>query len=172
MTVTVNGTTGVSAVQSGVVTQADLAPNVVGNGPCFSAYQSVAQSIPLTAYTKVILQSVDPLFPNIGFTVGATAGDLLSRFQPTVAGYYQFNGNCQLTSTGFLAALIYKNGVNTKQGAYTAVATVQPAVGISALLYLNGTSDYVELFVYSSVAAPLSASSVSTYFQGFLARSA
>jgi len=40
MTVTVNGTTGVSLVQDGVVVQADLAANVAGNGPVFNVIAS------------------------------------------------------------------------------------------------------------------------------------
>lgn len=45
MTTQIDGSTGVSKVQGGVVVQADLAANVAGNGPAFSVSSSVIQAI-------------------------------------------------------------------------------------------------------------------------------
>jgi len=148
---------------------------IVNNGPAFSAYQSVSQTLPSSTFTKLIFQSVDPQFPNIGFSVGATSVDNLSRFQPNVAGYYQISGGFTVDTsfTGGTIA-IYKNGVMYKQGmGDIGGGNVTGNIWtMSALVYLNGTTDYAELYGYILTGQALSATSALTYFQGFLARSA
>ena len=148
---------------------------IVNNGPAFSAYQSVSQTLPSSTFTKLIFQSVDPQFPNIGFSVGATSVDNLSRFQPNVAGYYQISG-CFTVDTSFTGGTIaiYKNGVMYKQGmGDIGGGNVTGNIWtMSALVYLNGTTDYAELYGYILTGQALSATSALTYSQGFLARSA
>jgi hypothetical protein len=97
------------------------------------------------------------------------------RFQPTVAGYYQITVsalfNVAATSTGIG---IYKNGGSSK---YTNVlpVTFGPSYAINgtALIYMNGTTDYVEAWIFSNGTSPnIGAAQAQSYFQGFLARAA
>jgi hypothetical protein len=168
MTTSISGTTGASLVQDATITQAKLSSNVAGNGPAFSAYQSVTQSIPATTFTKINLQSEE--FD----TANAFDSTTNYRFQPLVAGYYQVTGSIGDggVAGSFSFVLIYKNGSQFKSTyAHRANASSLTSL-VDALIYLNGSTDYLELFTYQSNAVSLSASPVVTYFQGYLARSA
>jgi len=137
---------------------------IVNNGPCFSAYQSVAQSILSGTFTKVQLQ-----FKEYDST-GAFDNTVNYRFQPNIAGYYIFHGGVYGSVPTPIFSLLYKNGAEAKRGS----STTQDNAAVSGLIYLNGTTDYVELYVRQSSGATItSETGVSlTYFQGFLARSA
>jgi hypothetical protein len=106
-----------------------------------------------------------------------------STFTPTVAGYYLFTARNQFIADGVAMAEInsafFKNGTIAKTGTYKyqpAALTAQFGSNISAVIYCNGTTDYVEcygrtdgstLYVYGAAgAAPY------TYFQGILMRAA
>ena len=139
--------------------------------PAFSAYNTSNQSFTSTVTTKVTLDS-ENFDTNNNFAS--------SRFTPTVAGYYQFNGEVAVASASTniteSEAIIYKNGASAAFGTY--VVGPNSAVGISVavgLIYMNGTTDYVELYGYGAGTSPyfrsLSAT-ISCKLSGFLARSA
>ena len=158
---TINGSTGVSKVQDGVVVQADLGPNVVGNGPAFRAYANAVTSI-TSAINKVSL-GVE------SFDTSGAFDTVLSRFQPAVAGYYQINGATQFASGNYLVrAVLYKNGVAHSFGQ----GAVGPSADVGDIVFLNGTTDYLELYGYSATTQNTSADSSQTYLSGFLARAA
>lgn len=162
MPTNISGTTGVSQVQDGVIVQADLASNVAGTGPAFSAYQSVAQSFGAATETKIQFQSEE-------FDTGSAFDSTTNyRFQPTIAGYYQIEGNIGFGTNVSVYLSLYKNGAKFKQGA---IITNCTTVGMTTLVYLNGTTDYVELWGFTSSAQNSIASNQLTYFQGYLARS-
>lgn len=129
-------------------------------GPIFSVYRIGSQTQTLISgtnyFTKVGLNTDD-------FGAAAANGFNLStnRFLPNVAGYYELTGTVRAFSgTGASGNIIYgteirKNGLSTagnvyrgnEASAYLASSsniTVQATV--TATVYLNGTSDYVELF--------------------------
>lgn len=152
-----------AALASGSVTQAKLASGVAGNGPAFSAYQSSAQTLTSNTITKINFQTEE-------YDTGSRYDTSNSRFTPNVAGYYQINGALSVSSgtTGVLLT-IYKNGARHKDGVYP-VSTNNATV--SALVYFNGTTDYVELYGLFVSGQAASASLSATYFQGYLARAA
>lgn len=159
----INGDTGVSKIQDGVVVQADLAPNVVGNGPAFAAYQTVAQSLTSTM-AKINLQTEE-------FDTAPCFDTSTSRFTPNVAGYYQLNGAVSVSlSATQVTTSIFKNGVEVKRGHNT--VTNSGTGSVSALVYLNGTTDYVELWGSFLTTQNTSASAVLTWFNGCLVRAA
>ena len=134
------------------------------DGPAFSAYQSSAQVF--SAFTKIQcnVEEFD--------TMGAYDSAANYRFQPTVAGYYQINGAVTSGNSSCLCyAYIYKNGLQSRSGSFAGAAGTSCSV-VSALIYLNGTTDYVELWGYQSVSQSNIAGPNPTYFQGFLARAA
>lgn len=141
---------------------------VSGNMPSFSAYRSGTQSVSSGSFTKVQFNAEE------WDTASCYDSSTNYRFTPNVAGYYQVNGSVSWGFTGNLAVCsIYKNGSSAKWG------TLQPATGsgcsgiVSALIYLNGTTDYIELYVYQNNGTNnISSSQSETYFQAFLARTA
>lgn len=134
----------------------------VVTGPAFSAYQSSVQNVTSGVDTKVQLQTEE--FD----TAGAFDSTTNYRFQPSVAGYYFIDGHIQLGATAtYIIPMIFKNGAVAKNGPTVSTAS-SGAVG--ALIFLNGSSDYVELYVQIGVTQDLATGARYTYFQAHLAR--
>lgn len=162
----ISGTTGVSQVQDGAVTQADLAANVVGKGPVFSAYQSTLQSLVSATLTKVVLQS-EEVDTNNAFDSVTNY-----RFQPNVAGYYYVTGQVQSSGPSNFYVAIHKSGNELKRGVQSTGAATY-AANVACLVYLNGTTDYVELFAWQNGTTQNTVTGANTtYFQGHLVRAA
>jgi hypothetical protein len=139
---------------------------VAGNGPAFSAYQSSAQTLSSTTYTKIQLQTEE--FD----TANCFDSTTNYRFTPNVAGYYQISGGtASVLASAVYQTIIYKNGSAFKFVGNAAIDATRGQWG-SALIYFNGTTDYVELYAYLSTGQTLNATSALVYFQGFLARAA
>ena len=140
------------------------------NGPAFSAYQSVQQTgIAATTWTKITLTTEN-------FDTNSNYAS--SRFTPTVAGYYQINGTITLVGANaayFVFCNLYKNGVIYAQSAPTLGGTsFYPTSGCGAVIYLNGSTDYVELYAFGSAGGSWSTYNTqeNTNFSGALVRSA
>jgi hypothetical protein len=139
----------------------------LGNGPAFSAYKSNAlgtQSITTGTFGKITFD-VEDFDTNNNFAS--------SRFTPTVAGYYQINAELDMGGAGIIVASLFKNGSEFKRGFGSSGSEVY--TGVSTLVYLNGTTDYVELYGYStSATGQVYASSLGQYsfINGYLARGA
>lgn len=159
MPVIINGTTGLSGVSTvnlanGSVTQNILANGVAGTGPAFSACRTSDQTgITTNVWTKVAL--------NVETFDTANCFDSTTnyRFTPNVAGYYQFNGKIfgggsAVTST-YIA--FYKNGALISQNGL-AVGGAGVSIGylpqIADVIYMNGTTDYIELYGYIGGTSP------------------
>jgi len=139
-------------------------------GPTFSAYASSSQNITANTLTLVTL-GAELFDTNNNFAS--------SRFTPTVAGYYQINGIVRGTGTTMtlLQASIYKNGsaynniqINTNAPSFNTQAC------ISEVIYLNGSTDYVELYgaVYCASGASFNYtdSAITSHFNGCYLRGA
>ena len=131
-------------------------------GPAFYAYLNGSQTVSAGAATKVTLDT--ELFDtNNNFAS--------SRFTPTVAGYYQLNAAVFLASSAQeILAYIYKNGSNYSGG--LDITTGSYNSNVSTIAYANGTTDYFEVYVYTSVTRVVSNASTNTFFNGVLARAA
>lgn len=141
----------------------------VPNAPAFSAYASNAQSLTGGGEIKIALNA-EEFDTNSNFDSATNY-----RFQPTVPGYYQLEGS--VTNAGVNAtyhyAVIFKNGSAFKYGnlTQTSVSAYGSSV-VSALVYFNGSTDYVELYGVCATTVNSVAGAGRTYFQGFLARPA
>jgi len=155
---------------AGAVQQTYLAPNVAGNGPAFSAYSSSNQSVSSGVFTKVALQleSFD--------TANAFDNTTNYRFQPSVAGYYQVNWVASyLTATAAgTFSLLYKNGSNIQWAQSSGNVNAYPSMAGSRLVYLNGSTDYLEMYVHQTTGGALSviADAAYTNFSASLVRAA
>lgn len=162
------GSVGSTYIAAGAVTQTAVATGVSGTGPAFSAYQSSAQgSITSNAWTKVQFQTEE--FD----TAGCFDNSTNYRFTPTVAGYYQVNTTVQVVNnTGPLKVSVYKNGSSFKQGGFSTTTSFY-AVSVSALIYCNGTTDYLEVYVYSGGTGNTGVAGADvTFFQASMVRAA
>jgi hypothetical protein len=154
------------------ITQPELATGVAGTGPAFSAYQGTAQSVTSGVYTKIAftVENFD--------TANAFDSTTNYRFTPLVAGYYQVNllmygiG----TTMGYSQTAIYKNGVNVSNTLTAAQSSANCAGMNSILIYMNGSTDYIEGYgAVSASSSPTIGSTGSTnlvQMSGYLARSA
>lgn len=155
-------------IANGAVIQADLASGVAGTGPAFSAFLNSSQTVSSNTFTKVTLNAEEY------DTANAFDSTTNYRFTPQVAGYYQFNAMVSiLTTTCNIIPALYKNG-----SAYMRNQNLQAnseSVSGSWMIYLNGSTDYVELYVSIATGQGLqngSSPTSRTALQGFLARAA
>lgn len=138
---------------------------VSGNMPAFSAYNSANQTITSSTWTKVACNTEE--FD----TANAFDSTTNYRFTPQVAGYYQVNAMVTANGGGTTAACsaIYKNGSATKYGAF--VTSTSPGCPASAIVFLNGSTDYIEMYAYIVAATPsVGGGGALSYFQTALAR--
>jgi hypothetical protein len=88
------------------------------------------------------------------------------RFTPTKAGWYQFN--IRASSTLIHTIYLYKN--NTTQYLLVGMAANDSNPG-SGLVYMNGTTDYVEMWgMVQTAAGTMTAGTLYTRFEGFFVR--
>ena len=172
---------------SGVLTnctglpQAGLGTNVVGNGPAFNAYPNSNQSVTTNTFTLINFQVKTGIgfdtagaFNNTGSTVTLNGISVPAyAFAPPVAGYYQISVNLASNTAitrNYLA--IYKNGSFAYSGNDIG-ATTTNTLNSSWLIYLNGTSDYIQLYAYCIGGSPQwYGNSSFSFFSGVLVRSA
>ncbi len=133
--------------------------------PAFSAYQSTLQSVPNNVLTKILYQTEE-------FDTNGYYDPSASRFTPLVAGYYQVSAGCYCAFSGAGSSVhLYKNGVD-----HRSMAGFLPGGDSkgSCLVYLNGSTDYIEIFYIHTqgTSQNTSNSSVVTYFQAILVRPA
>lgn len=176
LTVPAANATVITTASSANITQSMLGSNVAGTGPAFSAYRNDSsgnQSISSSTWTKVIMTSED--------WDSANCFDSTTnyRFTPNVAGYYQVNGSIRFNYSGAASdgtwIAIYKNGSST--GIATSILNVSGNHGIrycGGMIYLNGSTDYIELYGWSNHASSFFQTDTlsNTRFSGFLARAA
>jgi hypothetical protein len=145
---------------------------VSGNMPAFSAYLSADTSISNTTSTKIPANTEE-------FDTASCYDTSTYRFTPNIAGYYQVSGNTLIGggSTGICLLQIYKNGSVAKFGTeipFSATGGTFIASTVAALIYLNGSTDYVELYAYQSSGATqtMYGASYVNYFQAVMVRAA
>jgi hypothetical protein len=181
MPISINGSgtiTGLSAggLPDASITQADLASGVAGSGPAFYARLSSSVTLSSSTNTKIT-------FGTEVFDTASCYDTSTSRFTPNVAGYYSISAALRLTGTSGACQFelgIYKNGsLYVPSNVNTTGANDAGHPGITALVYCNGTSDYLEIYANqnSTTSATSQGSSnfgpaLATYFCGFLARAA
>jgi hypothetical protein len=141
------------------------------NGPAFSAWNSTATAI------DVAPAAIKIGFQTKVFDTNNNFDTTLSRFTPTVAGYYQINALITLAvaTSGNFTPFIYKNGSDHLWGATVFASTTNfPRSNISALVYANGTTDYFEIFAGHGFATTTNTHPAQnqTYFQAAYVRGA
>jgi hypothetical protein len=137
------------------------------DGPAFGAYRTSNQSISANTFTKVAVNVEE-------YDTASCFDTTNNRFTPTVAGYYFLSSSLMLSSGSPTRAIasIYKNGVEYKRLCdLTASGTAGAAIG-SCVIYLNGSTDYVELWTYWNASIAITGNQVECNFYGCFLRGA
>jgi hypothetical protein len=168
-----NGTSGqvLSTNGSGALSFVD---RMTAAGPAFSAYRTTAQTLTHGAFVKLAADAEEY------DTASCYDSTTNYRFTPNVAGYYWCGFHGRLLGTSSLVRTIvtfYKNGASRGRihDLALSVGTGGYWLNGSELIYLNGSTDYVEIYIYVEGNGTLSAGTndLNTfYFQAHLARPA
>ena len=132
----------------GAVDDSHLANDAL-DSPAFIAKLQTATALSNITWTKVPL-NLEP-YDSDGCYDNATN----YRFTPTKAGYYKVYGSVRVTATKVRAMYtsIYKNGSNValryKDFGTDASTITHLSNDVSALIPFNGTSDYIELYIWA-----------------------
>lgn len=146
MTTKVNGDTGVSQCQPNSVSQDDLQSGVVGKGPAFAATDA--------GTTTAIGVAAQIVFDTELFDTGSAFNG--TTFQPLVAGYYQVNVAVRTgvnTAAGSVVARLRKNGATFIESIVSHNAASSGVAIISEIIYMNGTTDTLDVEGFNSTNA-------------------
>ena len=138
--------------------------------PAFKATMSATQTISNNTETKVI-------FDNETFDTSSNYDTTNYRFTPTVAGYYNVGANICFTGTAtreyYLNTQIRKNGSSSSYNntimSFKLGTGGDSAVFNSTLISMNGTTDYLEIYVYTYDFTATSSIDVNRFFSQFYA---
>jgi hypothetical protein len=137
--------------------------------PTFHAFSSGSRTIPGNGTdTKVVLNS-ESWDTNSNFDSTTNY-----RFTPTVAGYYQINMTstgtfASVSASGYLVVIIYKNGAAWSSGGYlTFVNGNYWQASHSNIVYLNGSTDYIEMYISTNNSGTYTQQNQGTTFGTFM----
>jgi len=139
-------------------------------GPAFRAFRNTSpQTIPATnTWYKV-------QFNGETFDTDSCFDSTTNyRFTPTTAGYYQINLNVYHSLTGnpsYMVCSIYKNGSSYVNNEVVLNGQNYASTAASDLIYLNGTTDYVEGYALQQLNSTVTNGSNITNFSGTWVRS-
>lgn len=98
------------------------------------------------------------------------------RYTPQIAGYYYFFSTvyCQGTGITSIESFLYKNGSVAVSGPFIVSSSQNNLITapVQSVIYLNGTSDYVEAYGFSNGTSPRFLNDAATLFSGYLVRAA
>ena len=113
-------------------------------GPAFFARNNNSQSLSNGSTNKV-------QFDNEIFDTDNCYSTSNYRFTPNLAGYYLIRGNVAIASmNGTMGVNIYKNGSRFVNMDNQQNRTGGQSLNITSLVPMNGSSDYVEIYVFQS----------------------
>ena len=120
-----------------------------GMGPAFSAYLGSSQTITNNVTTKLAFNA-EHFDTNNNFDSTTNY-----RFTPLIAGYYQINLTVYMASvgtpnTGVINTSLQKNGSNYAYGTYRLIGDFAEIDTSSWLVYMNGSTDYLETYFLQS----------------------
>ena len=136
--------------------------NFPANTPAFFSYASASQSYS-TSNTKIQLNTES-------FDTNSNFDTSNYRFTPTTAGKYFIYGQIFIIGPAnfYGNALIYKNGGSEVwQGSNNSSTNADFSIQVSAIVSMNGSSDYVELYGRNNSSHSTQQGSQFTYMTGY-----
>ena len=146
----------------------DVTGNVVTDAPAFSAYLANAATFSNNTWTKAVFDT-EILDSTSAYNTST------GNFQPTVAGWYQFNSALRYSgnTTGVRHLSIYVNGSTEYRLIRRDTGSGTQSLSGSCLIYLNGSTDYASVYGLQSSGGNLDLPVDVLYantFQGYLVR--
>lgn len=127
-------------------------------GPSFSAFRSGNQTIATNTPSKVIFNTEE-------FDSNNNFDTTTGRYTPTVAGTYLLTANAYCPdSTIWCQVRIYRNGSEVVESGSQGGVDLPTT---TALVQMNGTTDYVEAYVYNGGGTTVGGAAQWTRFSGF-----
>jgi hypothetical protein len=155
-------------IASTTITQNKLGTGVTSTGPAFLARITSNQTgIAAPTYYKVT-------FNNEVFDTASCYDPTTNyRFTPNVAGYYEINLSIGFggVNTAQGNAMIYKNGSEIERK-WMQGSGYGYSLAVSVLVYMNGSTDYLEGYVQVTGSTETINSGTYSSFSGYLARAA
>lgn len=163
MTTKVNGSVGVEFPDSSVQASAAYTKAESNQQEAFSAVSDADQSLTTGVATKLLFQS-ELLDANASYDTTN------SRYTPKIAGYYQVNAQMYLGNTAAALAQVQirKNGAFVQEARGLVNASFAMTISISGLVFLNGTTDYLEIYGQQNTGANLNVITPNTVFSAAL----
>lgn len=125
--------------------------------PAFSVHKNgTAQTVVVDTPTK-LTWSTEVIDTNTNFAT--------DQFTPTVAGNYLIVASVQCAQPGACVPAIYKNGALYAASRQTNQTFADQSPQVSAIISMNGSTDYVEAFATSS-GSSIGGVATQTYFSG------
>lgn len=155
------------------IVQDSINSDVTTTGPSFSAYYNGDTTISSSTWTKLPINTEE-------WDTNSCYDTTNYRFTPNVAGYYFVEGSFYpYSGAGCSRAICYiwKNGDGHKAGNYIPTFQgVQAIAVVSSMVYMNGTTDYIELYGLATGTSlrfeGISGATIEMHFSAFLARKA
>ncbi len=111
------------------------------------AYRNAAQNINAASGTKVLIDT-------ISFDTEGVVDTTNSRITPSLPGYYQVSAQVFVKGIPdgvLVVANIFKNGIGVSGGSGVRGGALGVGGSVASdLIYMNGTTDYLELCAYNS----------------------
>jgi hypothetical protein len=139
--------------------------------PAFRVHTETSQNVTSNVETKAVLDIKD-------FDTNNWFDTSTYRYTPQIAGYYSFTGMLRIAGTTLTSqsASLFKNGSRIFSSFNRVSSSTPVHVVVTDLIYLNGSTDYVELYGISSGASGTSFNyadnSATSILSGFLVRTA
>ena len=139
---------------------------VSGNMPAFEAYIASSQSVNTGSNTLLT-------FNTKVYDTANCFNTSTYAFTPNVAGYYQVNAYCAFGSNSNTAGIyLWKNGSQFRSGKQGYPATGYPDSNYAGLIYMNGTTDYIQIYCQVGANTATQSSAITTTFNACLVRAA
>ena len=137
------------------------------SGPAFRATRATTQSISANTTTKMEFNS------ETFDTDGCYDPTTNFRFTPTTAGYYQVGAMAYFyaASFGYGRIYIYKNGSNALETEQPPRTSGSASPAFTHLIAMNGSTDYLEVYVRMDAAGTVGDGIVANNFYAFWTRS-
>ena len=139
------------------------ADGVTASGPTFNAFVATDQGITANTFTKITYGSEN---------WDSASNFASSRFTPTTAGYYQINLQTRVTTAANADTVfcsLNKNGSQWLEGSRATGLSTQD-VNTSSVMVFNGSTDYVEGYIFSTGTSTVKAGSEFNQLSGIFIR--
>ena len=113
-------------------------------GPAFAAVAASAQSVAFNTLVKVMMDTKE-------FDTNSNYDAVTNfRFTPTIAGKYFITASIGMIMEAlkYLVVSIFKNGVEFQRFQFFITTASNAIGGVTTTIDMNGTTDYVEMFMY------------------------